>query len=444
MEIKQYKKAVRYLESLSWKSINKYGHKGNKSIFIKRMEFFLKLLGNPERLFKYVHIAGTSGKGSVALMIASILATTGAKTGVFISPFLTTTTERIGVDGQLIPIKEFIRLTAYLKPFMDKCAKDGPYGQPSYFETMLAMALLYFKKQKCKYVVLEAGIGGSFDATNIVKKPKVCLITNIGLDHTRILGRTRKEIALDKSGIIKKGASFLTGEKDARLKSIFKRICLQKGAKYKKIELGSNILKSDLSGLDFKYGRNIYKTKFIGSHQVRNSILAIEVTRCLKVKEADIAKGLSSLHLPGRLEIMRTDPLVILDGAHNPDKMLSVVNFLKKLKTDKLHLLITIAKNKDIKAIFKKIIPLSDKVFLTGFSSKKRHSLKEAELKKAARSAGAKNIRFFPDPKKALKELLKNASDNDLILITGSSHLSGKLREHWYPEKFILEKRKMK
>ncbi len=443
MDIKRYYQAVKYLESLRYGSFNNDDVYVGKELFIKRMAYFLELLGDPQSGFEYVHVAGTSGKGSVCLILNSILTQAGKRTGVFISPFLTTTIERIMVNDRFISVDEFSNLVDRLKPYIKRCQEESPYGRPSYFETVLAIALLYFKKEKCTQVILEAGIGGSFDATNIIKRPKVTVITNIGLDHTHILGNTKKKIALDKAGMIKEDSHFFTAEKDKKLKDLFVSICRDRKAKYHKIDLANRVIRSGLNDLAYVYKKEKYETRLTGKHQVRNCILAAEVAFCLGVGVVDTKKALKDMVLAGRLEVMQKEPLVILDGAHNPDKILSTVNFLKETEHRKLHLVITLAKKKNAKAIFKKIMPLTDSVCISWFSTSGRSSESPENLKVLAKKFGGKRITIHKKAKEALQKAFARSSKNDMILITGSFHLAGELRKQWYKEKDILKKRKI-
>ncbi|NQU77306.1 hypothetical protein HQ544_01265, partial [Candidatus Falkowbacteria bacterium] len=399
------------------------------SFFIKRLKYLLKLLGNPENSFKYIHIAGTSGKSSLTCMLQSILTEAGLKTGAYFSPHPTYTTERIKVGHNYISENDFAELTNQIKPHLSKCASNSPYGIPSYFETLLAISLLYFKKQKCKYVVLEAGLGGTFDATNIIPKPEIAIITNVDLDHTDILGNTKQKIARDKAGIIKKGTTFLTAEQDQKILKIFKTICKQKNAVFNKVNLNYQILKNNLTGTKFEYQKETYKTKLPGDHQIKNAILAIEATDMiifptpfskkpqkklsppcylpratsrgggeLKRGLEQIERGLKKAFLPCRMEIVQQNPTVILDGAHNPDKMKSTANFIKNIKHKNLHLILALAENKDLYNTLKHIVPLASRVYLTRFliPGRKAHDLKK--MAKTVKKLTTSKVETHIDP----------------------------------------------
>ncbi|TSC96008.1 MAG: dihydrofolate synthase / folylpolyglutamate synthase [Candidatus Berkelbacteria bacterium Licking1014_2] len=206
--------------------------KNRPEIYLKRMSFLLRLLGRPDKDFQIIHIAGTAGKGSVANVIQSILSASGQKTGLYTSPYATTSMEKIKVDGLYISHADFAKIVNDLKPHINLIYRRFSCGAPSYFEIFLAIALIYFQRQKCRWVVLETGLGGRYDPTNFVEKPIAAAITNIDYDHTDILGKTLRQIAIDKAGIIKKNGRFFTAEQRPKLLKIFKKICEERGADF--------------------------------------------------------------------------------------------------------------------------------------------------------------------------------------------------------------------
>ncbi|MCL5666442.1 MAG: Mur ligase family protein [Patescibacteria group bacterium] len=417
-----YYKAVNFLEGLAnMQDKHNFTAADSRAVFfLKRTEFLLNLLGHPERSFKSIHVAGTSGKGSVSALIHSALVVSGKKAGLFTSPFVTTTVEKIQAGAKYISPKEFTDLVEKIKPALDEMAVTSPYGPASYFEALFAMAALYFKKQKCEWAVLEVGCGGRFDATNAIPAPKISIITNIGLDHTKTLGKTLKKIAFEKAGIIKKGSNFWTTEQRPKLLVFFKNTCKNKGTKFHHIEQN----KRDYAGL--------------------NRELARQACRHIGLKEKDIKKGFSNAFTPCRFETMQTKPLIILDGAHNEDKIKSTVYNLQRLKYKKLFLIIGMAGDKDHSKILKMLVPLADRIFITRFELAKRKCADPGMLYHETQMIKKKGARLFLylDPNHALKQALKLAGKNDAILATGSFYLVGKLREHWYPEEWILTRRK--
>jgi dihydrofolate synthase/folylpolyglutamate synthase len=422
MKYARYYAAVRYLESLGnitggYQKTNLKSH-SRPEMFLERMKDFLNLVGNPEKGFKYVHISGTAGKGSVSSAVHARLVRAGKIAGLFTSPFVTSTIEKIQVGEKYIDPIIFADIVDSLKPSIDKSIISGRHGAPSYFELMLAIALLYFKKMKCEYVVLEVGLGGRYDATNIIEKPLITAITNIGLDHTNILGNSRSDIAKDKSGIIKKGSIFLTTETDPKILSIFKSACHSVGAEYNAVRAK----KSD--------------------YVSRNMALAGAICTALGIvkKPQDVKK---IPILPARFETMEKKPIVIIDGAHNPSKIESTIYNLKKLRFDKLFLIIAISGDKDWKTMMRMASPLADVVYVTRFSVPGRQSVDPAMLMKEAKKYGQENlqIRLYSDPTQAFDDAKLRASKDDAILVTGSFYLAGDIRSLYHPEEKILRHR---
>ena len=418
----RYHAAVSYLETLGnitggYQKTDLKSHP-RPEMFLERMQDFLDDLGNPEKGFKYVHITGTAGKGSVASLVHTQLEKDGKKAGIFTSPFTVSTIEKIQIGSKYIDPLVFADLTDKLKPHIDQLMLYGRYGAPSYFEMMLAIALLYFKKEKCEYVVLEVGLGGSFDATNIIKKPIITAITNIGLDHMHILGPRRIDIANDKSGIIKKGSRFFTSEEDGKILNIFKAQCDKFGAE-------CNAL--NVKGLDY---------------DSRNRLLAGSI--CVSLGIIEHARDLkTALKLPARFEMVKKYPLVILDGAHNPSKIDSTIYNLKRLKYRRLILVIAISADKDWKSMLKMIIPKAYEIYVTRFSVQGRQAVDPKLLfQEAQKHAGRKqSVHLFSDPIQAYEAALKKLASDDALLVTGSFYLAGDIRSLYCPEEEILKNR---
>jgi len=420
--MKKYREAVSFIESFSNTSIRKNFGKDKRDprFFLDRTRYFLDLLGNPGKDISYIHVTGTAGKGTVSTMLANILTVSGKKTGLFTSPYVTTTIEKIAIDGIYISPTEFIRLVDYLKPFIEK-AKKGPYGAPSAFELFLAISFLFFQKQKCEWVILEVGLGGRYDATNIIEKPVVTAITMIDYDHTEVLGKTLKEIATDKAGIIKPGCAFFTSEQRPTLQKLFKNICAEKGVPF-------NAVPKQLD------------------HSAYNRELVTAIGKHLRIPDKSIHRGISNTKLPCRFETIQKKPTVILDGAHNRAKIRSTISSLKKLSFEKLFLIVSVADNKnDNRRILKDLLamPYSMSLTLTQVQSPERRSLHPNKLLTYAKKFQRKNASIEVDGNAhlALKSALKEAAANDVILVTGSFFLAGELRKEWVSEEEVLEAR---
>ncbi|MFA6466787.1 MAG: Mur ligase family protein [Patescibacteria group bacterium] len=426
-----YKQDIAFLEGLA--NIPRTGYllgPKDKSIFIKRVKNFLTLVGDPQKNLKFIHITGTSGKGSTVKVLESLIADAHFKVGSFTSPFATTTLEKISINNKLISTNDFHNiLTTQIKPALDKYILKFP-DSLSYFEIWLVIGFLYFKKQKCDWVVLEAGLGGLHDATNVIEKPKITAITNVGLDHTHILGKTKAEIATDKAGIIKKNSIFLTNEKNKKLLKIFASTCRQKKAWLIK---NQNLVKN-------------YKTAnyFSTIKQKENLNLALNILEILKINPPHVQNIIDNFGLICRQEIMQKNPLVILDGSHNKDKLDNIINFAKLQSYQKLHLVLAFAQNKNYKIPLKKLLQISDNLYLTRFMTSVRKSAELKKLYQASKKINAKlPISLYHDPYQALEAAMSKAKKDDLVLVTGSFFLTGELRKKWIAEDYILKNRKL-
>ena len=421
----RYYAAEKYLENLeniagSYQRTNIKAHP-NPQMFLERMQDFLDMIGNPEKRFTYIHITGTAGKGTVASWVHAELVRAGKRAGLFTSPFVTSSIEKIQVGNELIDPFVFADIVDELKPHVDRALMEGRHGMPSYFELSLAVALRYFVRMKCEYVVLEVGLGGSYDATNIISRPLVTAITNIDLDHMAVLGPRLEDIARDKSGIIKKDSVFFTTEERPALLKIFKEKCSRVGADHHALPV---------KGLD------------IGE---RNRSLTASICRSLGIINAPDRLG-SAPKLPARFEIIARKPLVIMDGAHNPSKITSTVRNLIALKRaakfGRTFALIAISSDKKWKEMLAELLPHLRAVCFTRFSIPGRKCVSPKDMAFEARRSGFKGrVTVRTDPRIGFHEALKNASARDAVLVTGSFYLAGDIRALYCPEDQILEKR---
>jgi dihydrofolate synthase/folylpolyglutamate synthase len=416
-----YFEAIRFLEGLSNVPKKEYlSATRTSALYLKRTEYLLKLLGNPHRGIKLVHIGGTAGKGTVAAMVHGALVAQGYRAGLFTSPFATTSIEKIKVGNRYIDPLALARLVEEVKPALDEAYRSSPFGGPSYFELFTAMAFLHFKKAKCKWAVMEVGMGGRFDATNVIEHPVATAVTNIGLDHTEILGNTLEKIAREKAGIIKPRCPFFTTETRPKLLKLFERICRAKKARF--LPVGAK---------NAPYGE-------------KNAALARAICRRIGASEKSIERGITNARLPCRFETVQKKPLVVLDGAHNIAKVESTVANLKNLRYRNLHLVVGISHNKDITGIMKRLCPLARSIAVTRFEVKERkcaHPKELLQLAKKYKKTGVP-VSTFLDPRRALGAVLKKARASDAVLVTGSFFLTGALRERWYPEAWVLKNRR--
>lgn len=421
MKYQKYHQAVNFLESLN--NLPNGFKKDDPFISVKKFKLFLKLIGNPEKKLKFIHVAGTAGKGSTVNLIHNILYQADFKVGSIYSPHVTTTIERFKINDKLISPAEFSNLINFLKPYLSKFSVISPYGSLNYFETVLAVALVFFIKNNCDYVILEAYVGGLTDTTNIIPPPIISIITNINFDHQDMLGNSLLEIAKNKAGVIKKGSHFITAENRPDLLNLFKKICRQKNAKYQ-ILTGHDLIK--------KYQLEKYS-------QIDNLLLAVTAAKLLKIAEKNIIAGVKQPSLPARFEIIQKKPLVILDGSHNPTKINSLIS---KLNLNSFNLVFACANDKDAPGMLKQLLPYTNNVYLTRFLMpfRKTTSLEKLYIISKKIKLNVK-IQTFLDPYQALEKALKEIKKNDTLLVTGSFFLCGDLRRLWISEEQILKKR---
>jgi dihydrofolate synthase/folylpolyglutamate synthase len=417
----RYYEAVAYLEGLSNLPIrgDYITDRSNLSLYLKRMRYFLSLLGNPDEGMKFVHITGTAGKGSVTNMLHEVLHASGKNVGSFTSPFITTSIEKIRVGELYISPDEFTDILEDLKPHIDYAYVYGPYGRPSYFEIYEAIAFIYFRRMKCEWIVLEVGCGGRYDATNVIKNPVITAITNIDYDHRELIGDTLAKIAYEKAGIIKKGSVFFTSEQRPVLQKFFKKVCKNEGAAF-------NLIPHQESYREY------------------NTALVTRIAETLEIKPQYIREGIKRSFLQCRFEIMQKNPTIVLDGAHNRVKVASTISNLQRLKYRKLILIIGMAENKEHLSMLSQVVPLGDQIYFTRFKLRDRLCAHPTEIFKKSKKYLKKTAEteITLDAYDALEKALGKARKNDLILVVGSFYLAGELRKKWYPEEFILEKRK--
>jgi dihydrofolate synthase / folylpolyglutamate synthase len=417
-----YVEAVRYIESFSNTSMRKnYGKSkthNDFNFFLHRTRFFFDLIKFDTEAFKYVHVTGTAGKGSVSTMIHEALVASGKKVGLFTSPYVTTSIEKIKVNDLYISPGKFVSIVNKLKPFIEK-SKTSIYGAPSAFELFFIISLLYFKESKCEWVVLEVGLGGRYDATNVIKNPVATVITTIDYDHTEILGKTLNEIAFDKAGIIKKGGHFFTAEQRPQLKKMFFRLC-------KELKVQATFINKQKEYREY------------------NKELVRSVCNFLKLTNKSIEEGIERTKLPCRFEEMQLKPRVILDGAHNRAKIRATISRLKDYAYKDLWVILAISDtNKDQLTILKEIMKKPNQLLITQTTKDERRSVHPEKIKQEIQKHFKnKNPLTFSKPKEALGFALKKSDKDDLILVTGSFFLAGELRKKWYREEWVLTNRK--
>ena len=303
--------ALKYIHNVSWMGT------------IPGLERELELLdriGNPHRGMKFIHVAGTNGKGSTATMLQSILTHAGYKTGLYTSPYIMRFNERIQVDGAQIPDEDVCALTDYIRPHAEAMA-----DHPSEFEIVTAIGFEYFKRQKCDIVVLEVGMGGEWDATNVIEDNEAAVIVNIGLDHTEVLGDTLEKIARTKSGVVKRGCPCVIYRQEKVVEDVFRQVCREMDAPFFPADFDSlRPVSAGLDGQRFDWGdMKDLRLPLLGAHQLKNAANVLTTVQVLKsrgwqIPEAAVRAGLAAVTWPGRFQLMAEKPLFIIDGGHNP------------------------------------------------------------------------------------------------------------------------------
>ncbi|MCI8990060.1 MAG: bifunctional folylpolyglutamate synthase/dihydrofolate synthase [Lawsonibacter sp.] len=389
---------------------------------LERIRRLLGRLGNPQEKLKFVHIAGSNGKGSTAAMLASVLTAAGLKTGLYTSPHLWRFHERFQVDGVPIPGDELVEIAVQVLA----AAEDE-----TEFELMTAIGMVHFLRSKCDIVVLETGLGGRLDSTNIIPPPEAAVITHIGLEHTELLGDTLDKIAAEKAGIIKEGCSVVLYEQGFDLYGLFEEICR---FRYSRLALAGSpvVLSSGLEGQTFTYrGSGPYHIALLGEHQISNAAVVLETVKVLRqrgweISEAALVRGLEEARWPGRLELAWNSPNVILDGGHNPQCMEALARSLRGLYPEKKLLFLTgVLADKDYPAMMGELLPLAKEFFTITPDSPRAMSAQELAdylRGRGGRAAPCGTVR------EALDQALAAAEPQDVVCVTGSLYMIGEVR----------------
>ncbi len=410
---------MNYNESLNYiHSRNKFGIK----LGLDATANLLDKIGNPHHKLKFVHIAGTNGKGSTTSYIHGILMTKGYKVGKFISPYVHSFTERIQINNCEISEKDLAECTTIVKEAIENNSLT-----PTEFEVVTAIGLLYFEREKCDYVVLEVGMGGRFDATNVIPAPLVSVITSISIDHTEYLGNTIADIAFEKCGIIKTGSKTVAyADNPKEADEVIKKTAMEKDVTLtipdkKDIE----IISQGIDGTDFEYKGEKYHINMLGKHQVYNAVNAIETAKLLGIEESFIKKGLETTKFRGRLEIVSNDPVIIEDGAHNYSGVSALYDALKThFSEKKIIVVMAMLKDKEYKKCIKTLAPVIDTFIATQANNPRRATADEiAEVA----SMYIEKVHSEPDINKAVKLAKDICTDNSIICICGSLYLLGEV-----------------
>jgi dihydrofolate synthase/folylpolyglutamate synthase len=423
-----YQKTLDYLYGL-----DKFG-----MIFgLTQEERILNAIGNPHREIQAIHIGGTNGKGSTAAMMGSILQKEGYRVGLYTSPHLSRFTERIKVNGKEIEEEEVAALTGWMRKEIEAAGITPPF---TFFDFTTAMALHHFKEKLVDLAILEVGLGGRLDSTNVID-PLISVITNIAKDHEAYLGKSILKIAREKAGIIKKGRPLITAATQPSVLHLFSKVCEEMGSPYYRVGKEFRYRRAEDEGFHYEgLDRKLWgiHLNLKGFHQIMNATTALGAMEVLedlgyRVSTEAMIDGLKEVDWPGRLEMVSSSPKVILDGAHNPAGALVLKECLEKeFQYHHLILLIGIMKDKDIQPMLHLLAPLADHIILT-----KPHTDRAAPpsvLKKALGENGEK-AEIVEDFKEAIKRGLLLTQEKDLFCITGSLYTVGEARAYFHPKR---------
>ena len=418
-----YIEAVKYIHSLL-----KFGIRPG----LNGMDALLHFLDNPHKSLKYVHVAGTNGKGSTSTAISNVLIDAGYKVGLYTSPYVTDFLERVQLNGKPVDKALFAKCVEKVKFAVEELEKKEIVITE--FEALTASAFLCYKELECDIVVLEVGLGGRLDATNIIDTPIVNIITSLSIDHSAILGNTIEKIAFEKCGTIKENGNVICsfGQPEEALKVIEKTIKEKNNTLTIPCESDVKIIKSDIFGTEFTYKNEAYFVKMAGEHQVKNMTCVIEACNILKkyfnVSDGNIKSGISKTVLPARVEIISKKPLVILDGGHNEDGAKAFYNAVSATLDSKAKVVVIAGMMAD-KAVEKSLKPLIKKsdCFICVTPDNPR-AMKSDELSQIAKR-NCSNVLVIDSPKKAVKFAETMLNEKDVLCVVGSLYLAGEVRE---------------
>jgi len=428
VRIMDYEQALKYIHGTY-----KFGSK----LGLENITELLNRLGNPQEKFASIHVAGTNGKGSVTSMITHVLVQAGYKTGMFISPYLENFTERIQVNLKEIPRDDLARITQKVKQKVEDMVKEG-FNHPTEFEIVTAIGFTYFAEVDVDIAVVEVGLGGRLDATNVLK-PILSVITSISYDHMDILGDTLEKIAYEKAGIIKEGVPVVSYPQDLEAAQVIRRVAAERKSQLTEVSPEQVRVKEqsfDMQVFDFTFEDQHYhnlKIKLPGDHQILNAATALTALMVARkngvaLNDGDIYAGLEKTVWPGRLEKLSDKPFIVIDGAHNASGANALAQAMKAyFKDRRIKLVLGILEDKEVEAIISSVCPLASEVIVTTPDSPR--AMPPERLAERVR-AYCQNVSVEPNVERALDIAIQDLDEDDLLLVSGSLYLIGKVRSY--------------
>ena len=414
-----YEEALSYIHSICWK--------GSK-LGLDRTRELLGKLDDPQKELKFIHIAGTNGKGSTAAMLSSILEEAGYRVGLYTSPFINRFNERMQVNHQPIPDEELAALTEYVRPHADAMADS-----PTEFELITALAMVWFARQKCDIVVLEVGMGGELDSTNIIDVPEAAVIAAMGLDHVKELGPTMADIARAKAGIIKEGGRVVSYGGNSEADEVIAAVCRARNASLCQPDF-SAIVPGDfgLEGQTFSYkGWRGLRIPLVGAYQMNNAAVVLETVEVLRqrgwsVSDEAVRQGLADTRWPARFEVLRRDPVFIVDGGHNPHGIRATAESLSRLFPGRKITFVTgVMADKDVEHILGLIVPLADQFFTVRPDNPR--AMDAGELARRIEAMGAKAT-ACASVRDGVDRAIQAEGPHGVACALGSLYMSGEVR----------------
>ena len=397
---------------------------------LNEMKMLLEKLGNPEKKLRSINVAGTNGKGSTVAMLASVLSTAGYKTGRYISPYVLEFRERMMINGKMIGKKRLVKIVETVKEKADELIADGIMLNA--FEITTACAMLWFAEENCDFVVLEAGLGGRFDATNTVPEPVLQIITAVGLDHMEQLGDTVAKIAAEKCGILRPGCTLLTspGQEQEVLTTMLNK-CAELDATFVTGAAGrAKIISCDASGMDVLIGKTELSLSLGGKHQINNLLTVYSAVSILRekhfvIKDEHLVEGIAATKFPARFELCSKEPMVILDGAHNPQAAKALAINVEEFLPKKRILLCGMMADKDCETVMAELAPHFEHIITVPVQNPRM--VKPEKLADIAKKYCG-DVAAKENAKEALAEALENLKDDEALVVAGSLYLASELR----------------